>query len=120
MILVDTSVWVEHLRRRSAGLAGLLDQGLVACHPFVIGELALGALKDRTGLLGLLAKLPAARIVRHEDALAMVQRRALFERGIGWVDVHLVASALVDRWPLWTLDRRLGAVARDLKAAWEG
>ena len=69
---------------------------------------------------GLLAKLPAARIVRHEDALALVQRRALFERGIGWVDVHLAASALVDRWPLWTLDRRLGAVARDLKAAWEG
>lgn len=119
MILVDTSVWVEHLRRRSAGLAGLLDQGQVACHPFVIGEIALGTLKHRTEVLDLLAELPAARVVRHEDAIALVEQRALSGSGIGWVDVHLVASALVERWPLWTFDRRLGVVARELKAAWE-
>lgn len=120
MILVDTSVWVEHLRRRGSGLAGLLDQGQVACHSFVIGEIALGTLKNRTEILGLLAELPAVRVVRHEEAIALAGRRAVFGRGIGWVDLHLLASALVDRLPLWTLDRRLDAVARELRAAWRG
>lgn len=100
-------------------MVGLLDQGRVACHPFVIGEIALGTLKNRTQILGLLAELPAARVVRHEEAIALVGQRALAGRGIGWVDLHLVASALVDRWPLWTLDRRLVVVARELGAAWE-
>ena len=116
MILVDTSVWVEHLRRRNPGLTLLLNQGQVACHPFVIGEIALGTLKNRTEILDLLAELPLARVVRHEDALALVGRRALFGRGIGWVDVHLFASALVERLPLWTLDRRLAVIAREAQA----
>jgi len=119
VILVDTSVWVDHLRRRSARLTDLLDQGQVAGHPFVIGEIALGRLKHRAEVLDLLAELPVARLVRHEDALALVRQRELFGRGLGWVDVHLLASALVERLPLWTLDRRLGIVARDLGAAWE-
>ena len=118
MILVDTSVWVEHLRRRSASLVGLLDRGQVACHPFVIGEIALGTLKNRAEILDLLSELPSARVVRHEDALALIDARALSGSGVGWVDVHLAASALVERWPLWTLDRRLDAVVRTLNAAW--
>jgi predicted nucleic acid-binding protein len=120
VILVDTSVWVEHLRRGNARLAGLLDQGQVACHPFVIGELMLGTFKNRTEVLDLLAELPAAQVVRHEDALTLVTQRALFGKGLGWVDVHLVSSALVERVPFWTLDRRLAAVARALNAGWEG
>ena len=120
MILVDTSVWVEHLRRGSARLAGLLEQGQVVCHPFVIGEIALGTLKNRTEILDLLAELPAAQVVSHAEAIALVEQRALSGRGIGWVDVHLVASALVERLPLWTFDRRLGAVARALNAWWDG
>ncbi len=119
MILVDTSVWVEHLRQRNGRLSDLLDQGQVACHPFVIGEIALGTLRNRTEVLGLLAELPAARVVRHEDALAMVDARTLSGIGVGWVDVHLAASSLVERWPLWTLDRRLTVVARRLDTAWD-
>jgi predicted nucleic acid-binding protein len=119
VILVDTSVWIEHLRRRSSVLAGLLGQGQVACHPFVIGEIALGTLKNRTEILALLADLPMTKVVRQEDALALVARRELSGTGIGWVDLHLAASALVERLPLWTLDRRLAVVAHRLGAAWE-
>jgi predicted nucleic acid-binding protein len=117
VILVDTSVWVDHLRRRNSRLAGLLDQGQVGCHPFVIGELALGGLKHRARVLDLLTELPIARTLGHQEVLAMVEERALPGSGIGWVDAHLLASALVERWPLWTLDRRLDAAARRLGTA---
>jgi hypothetical protein len=120
VILADTSVWVEHLRGRSARLGGLLEQGQIVSHPFVFGEIALGVLNNRIEILNLLAELPAVRIVPHEEAIALVDRRGLAGSGIGWVDVHLVASALVERVPLWTLDRRLGVVARELDAAWDG
>ena len=119
MILVDTSVWVQHLRRGDARLAGLLHEGQVASHAFVIGELALGSLTRRRRVLDFLAELPSARTVRHEDAFDLIERRDLSGRGIGWVDVHLLASALVEHMSLWTLDRRLGAVARELEIAWE-
>jgi predicted nucleic acid-binding protein len=119
VILVDSSVWVDHLRRRHAGLAGLLDQGLVVIHPFIVGEIALGLLKNRAEILDLLTELPSAPMVRHEDALAVVERRGLAGAGIGWVDAHLLASALVGGIPLWTLDRRLETVARAIGASWE-
>jgi predicted nucleic acid-binding protein len=92
VILVDSSVWVEHLRRRHSGLCGLLDEGRVAIHPFVVGEIALGMLKNRAEILELLAELPLAPVVRHEDALAVVERRGLAGAGIGWVDAHLLAA----------------------------
>lgn len=120
MILVDTSVWIDHLRRRTPGLARQLEQGQVACHPFVIGELALGSLKNRHEVLGLLAELPAARTVAHEEAMTLVDARGLSGSGLGWVDVHLLASSLVEGWPLWTVDRRLAAVAEGLGVAWTG
>jgi predicted nucleic acid-binding protein len=120
LILVDTSIWIDHLRRRHARLAALLDAGRVMVHPFVIGEIALGALRRRDEVLGLLAELPAARVARHEDVLAVVERRGLAGAGIGWVDAHLLASALVEHLPLWTLDRRLVAVSRKLGVAWDG
>lgn len=120
MILADSSVWVDHLRRRHAGLVARLDEGDIGCHPFVIGEVGLGSLAHRAEILSLMAALPAARVVRHEEAVALVARERLHGAGIGWVDVHLLASALVERWSRWTLDRRLAVVARDLSVAWDG
>jgi predicted nucleic acid-binding protein len=118
MILVDTSVWIEHLRRRHGGLAKLLEQGQVVVHPFVIGEIALGVLKQRNDVLGLLSELPAASVARHDEVIELVGRHRLAGAGIGWVDMHLLASTLLDRRPLWTLDRRLSAVAQRLGSAW--
>lgn len=112
MILADTSVWVDHLRRRHATLARHLERGEIVCHPFVIGEISLGSLWQRDEVLGLLAELPTASVVPHGEVRALVERRALAGQGIGWVDAHLIASALVDGVGLWTLDRRLAAVAR--------
>lgn len=115
MILVDTSVWVEHLRLGSPALAEALEEGLVINHPFVAGELACGNLANREEVLSLLRSLPQAPLVSDAEALMFIESRALMGRGIGYINVHLLASAAlhVDA-QLWTLDRRLHAVARDL------
>jgi predicted nucleic acid-binding protein len=120
VILVDTSVWVEHLRRRNSTLANVLGRGEAACHPFVIGELSLGWMRKRAEILALLSDLPATTPVRHEEAMALVEQRDLSGTGLGWVDVHLLASALVEGWTLWSLDKRLQRAARSLGAAWDG
>ncbi len=117
MTLVDTSVWVEHLRRHDASLAAELERGAVACHPFVRGELALGLIGRRQELLALLAELPQAAVVDDDEAMAFVDTHKLAGAGVGWVDVHLLASALLSGLPLWTRDRRLRAVAMRLGAA---
>jgi len=114
MTLVDSSVWIEHLRGRTSGLGALLGRGDVGCHPFVIGELALGSLRNRSEILELLSELPSAHQLRHEEAIAFVEQRRLAGRGLGWIDVHLVASALLEGWSLWTIDRRFAEVAREL------
>jgi predicted nucleic acid-binding protein len=115
VILVDTSIWVNHLRRHDAVLAAHLEAGEVLCHPYVIGEIGLGLLKQRQTVLELLAALPSATVVSHEEAMTFVEQRSLTGRGIGWVDIHLAASAVVSRAKLWTADRRLAAVARVLR-----
>jgi hypothetical protein len=107
MILIDTSVWVAHFRHGTPMLQDLLDAGLVFTYPFVIGELACGNLKDRTNILGDLEALPSAASATHEEVLRLVADRQLWGRGIGWVDAHLLASALLSGCPLWTLDARL-------------
>ena len=118
MILVDTSVWVDHLRRRDAALAGALEAGEVLTHPFVIGELACGHLQRRGELLGLLAALPAAPVATQAEALAYIERHALGGRGIGFLDVHLLAAtSLAGDAKLWTRDKRLAAVAASLNLA---
>ena len=117
MILVDTSVWVNHLRRGNARLAGMLEDGIVVSHPFVIGELACGTLRLRAALLSLLAELPVATIATHAEAMAFIEFRRLMGRGLGSVDVHLLAAALMDRLPLWTLDKRLDVAAKALGVA---
>lgn len=120
MILVDTSVWVEHLRSGNPTLTSELAAGRVLAHPFVIGELACGNLRNRREVLDLLGRLPSVPAATHAEALDFLERRALMGRGIGFVDVHLLASAaLAAPARLWTRDRRLAAVAVDLNLAWE-
>jgi predicted nucleic acid-binding protein len=115
-VLVDTSIWVDHLRERDARLARLLDDGLVWTHPFVIGELACGNLARRTEILELMGELPSVPVANHDEVLAFVESRRLMGRGLGWVDMHLLASAVIAAVPLWTADKNLSAVARGLGA----
>ena len=111
MILVDTSVWVDHLRRGNRHLAQLLDEGEAVCHPFVIGELACGNLRRRNEILSLLDALPAVTLARHEEVLHLVDTHRLQGRGIGWIDAHVLTSAALSRCPIWTLDRSLSVAA---------
>ena len=115
--LVDTSVWIDHLRRGNKQLAALLDEGGVCCHQFVTGELACGTLRNREELLSLLNALPAVPIAAHEEVLGFVSERQLAGRGLGWIDVHLLASALLSNCSLWTLDKTLRSAAVELKVA---
>lgn len=117
MILVDTSVWVYHLRQGDAALADTLQQGQVAMHPFVVGELACGGLRDRAELLGLLQALPALTVATYEEVLIFIEAHALMGRGLGYVDVHLLAAARLADAPLWTRDKRLASIAADMQIA---
>lgn len=115
---MDTSLWISHLRDTHRGLVEVLETGQVVCHPFVIGELACGGLKNRTAILASLQDLPRAEVVRHEEVLAFIDARRLMGRGLGYVDVHLLASALVSGTSLWTLDKRLHEAAAELNCAY--
>lgn len=112
MILVDTSVWVEHLRHGLPRLATLLQDGEVLIHPWVIGELACGNLRNRSQVLELLQGLPAATVASDAEVLLLIERDRLMGRGIGYVDAHLLASAQLSHCRMWTQDRRLAAVAQ--------
>lgn len=114
MILVDTSVWVDHLRRDEPLLRDMLGVGQVVTHPFVIGELACGNLRKREELLQLLAELPLLIVAEHEEVLHLIQARSLYGKGIGWIDAHLLASALVSHASLWTKDKCLSEIAQKL------
>jgi predicted nucleic acid-binding protein len=119
LILVDTSVWVDHLRRGDARLVALLESAAVLMHPFVVGEIACGSLADRKTVLELLRDLPIAAVAEADETLAFVERHRLWGRGIGCVDVHLLASvALTSGATLWTRDKRLRAAAQDLGCAY--
>ena len=116
MILVDTSVWVDHLRAGVPALGAALERGEILTHPFVLGELACGSLKNRGEVLRLLGDLPAAPMATDTEALDFIERRVIMGRGIGYIDVHLLASVvLAGAAQLWTRDKRLAAVAKDLK-----
>ncbi len=118
MILVDTSVWVEHLRTGEAALAALLEKGKVLTHPFVIGELALGSLSNREVVMAALTDLPSAIAAADAEVIAFIDRHALFGRGIGYVDAHLLAAArLTAGASLWTNDKRLKGVGETLGLA---
>ena len=114
-VLVDTSVWRRYFGGTASvrRLGDLLDEdGAVLVHPFVIGEMVLGGLSAQEE--SLFGRLPSAGLVRHEEVLEFVRRRRLMRRGIGWVDAHLLASALTSRATLWSTDRDLSAVAAEL------
>ena len=113
MILVDTSVWVDHLRSGLPLLANLLQEGEVLIHPWVIGEIACGNLRNRNQVLELLQGLPAAVVASDSEVLLLIERSNLMGRGIGYVDAHLLAAAKLSRSGLWTQDRRLAALAQD-------
>lgn len=118
MILIDTSIWVEHLRSGSKPLASLLDAGMVLAHPYVIGELALGHLRQRAVILAALSDLPQANIATDAEVLHFIERNALPGRGIGYIDAHLLAAVrLTPGAALWTHDRRLREVAAQLALA---
>ncbi|MFQ5738381.1 MAG: type II toxin-antitoxin system VapC family toxin [Acidobacteriota bacterium] len=115
MILVDTSVWVDHFRRDNARLRELLEEGTVLCHPFVIGELACGTLHERAGILSLLSALPGAQEAEHGEVLGFIESHKLYGKGLGWVDSHLLASALLSHCSLWTLDKSLGRIMHQVR-----
>jgi hypothetical protein len=120
MILVDTSVWVDHLYRGVPAMASLLDDETVLMHPFVIGELACGDIRSRREVLHLLATLPAAPVATDGEAMAMIERHKLMGRGLGYVDVHLLASVVLCGCRIWSRDKQLAAAAAELKVRFEG
>jgi predicted nucleic acid-binding protein len=119
MTLVDTSVWVDFLAGRpaAADLQSLLLSNEVACHPAVLGEVALGSIANRHRILGLLASLPRVPAVDDEGVMQLIAKARLNSTGIGWVDAHLLASAEREATRLWTHDRRLEKAARRLGVA---
>jgi len=114
MVLVDTSVWVLHLREGNIGLERLLNDGEVVCHPFIMGELACGNLKNRAEILSLIQALPMATQAEHEDVMQFIENYRLMGKGLGYMDVHLLASALLTEALIWTLDKKLDEVSTEL------
>jgi predicted nucleic acid-binding protein len=117
MVLADTSVWIEHFRRGNSLFADLLTEGLVLIHPFIAGELGCGNLKNRARTLADLQALPAVTVAVNSEVSQLLEDRRLWGRGLGWVDVHLLASAMVSNCRLWTLDQRLSQAAAMLGLA---
>ena len=114
MILVDTSVWIDHLRMGDPQFTALLQEAQALTHPWVIGELALGQLSRRSEILGLLSNLPQAKVATQAEVMTLVETRRLFGLGIGYVDAHLLAATLLTDASLWTRDKRLAAAAANL------
>ncbi len=121
MILVDSSVWIDHLRASDTTLTELLDRGQILTHPCVVGEIALGSLRQRAEIIRALSGLPKATLAEHDEVMAFIDRFSLFARGIGYIDVHLLASVrLTPDAVLWTRDRRLHETASELAIAYTG
>ncbi len=107
MILVDTCVWIQHFRKSPSDLTPLLEKGLVLTHPFIVGELACGSLRNRARVLEDLQTLPSAALATESEVMRLIETRRLWSSGIGWIDAHLLASALISNCEFWTLDARL-------------
>ncbi len=114
MILVDTSVWISHLRDGNNELISLLNEGDVICHPFIIGEIACGNLKNRSEIIRLLQALPEAIVAEHKEILQFIDNNELMGKGLGYIDIHLLASVLLTDARLWTFDKRLDNIARKI------
>jgi hypothetical protein len=118
MVLVDTSVWVAHLKAGKIGLDRLLNEGWIVSHPWVIGELACGKMKKRAEILGLLRALPSVAAAEEEEVMGFIRDRRLMGKGLGWIDLNLLASVVLSGARLWTLDRPLSRAARQLGLAY--
>jgi len=114
MILVDISIWIDHLRAGSPPLISLLETGMAYCHPFVIGELACGSLSNRSEILNLLQSLPQLPTATNDETLFFIEQHRLMGRGIGYNDTHLLASTAISAARLWTRDKRLKTIAEDM------
>ncbi len=114
MILIDTSVWIHHLRKSTPQLQRLLLEEQVMCHPFVIGEVACGNLKNRGEILSLMRALPKAEVAEHEEVLRFINNKSLFGVGIGLIDVHLLASTFLSKSKILTEDKKLQRIASKL------
>jgi len=119
MILVDTSIWITHLREGNKQLEELLMSAQVMCHPFIIGELACGNIKNRNGIISLLTALQLAQEVDFDEFLFFIDQNHLMRKGIGFVDIHLLASAKLAGVKLWTADKRLASAADQLNLAFK-
>ena len=118
MVLVDTSIWISHLTKGDTRLKALLGNAEVVCHPFVIGELACGNIRNRAEILSLLQALPMASVAQHDEVLQFIESRRLMGRGLGLIDVHLLASSRLTSVTLWTADKRLRAASVELNVAY--
>ena len=114
MILVDTSVWIDHLRKNDQHLKYLLLEGEVVCHSFVIGELVCGNLKNRKEIISLLQALPNTPQINFYEYLYFVEKHKLYDKSIGFIDIHLLASVKLAQVELWTFDKRLKSTAIEL------
>ncbi len=112
MVLVDTSVWIDHFRSSNEDLVALLSEGQVLTHSFIIGEIACGSARQRQEILSLLPLLPQADPASNSEVLSLIEDYELFGKGIGWVDAHLLASCLLNHCSLWTVDKSLARLGR--------
>lgn len=117
MILVDTSIWIDHFRYGDAELGKIITDDLLLCHPFVVGELALGNLRERDAVIAFLAAQREATIATYTEVMTVIDRHSIFSMGIGYTDAHVLTSTLLDgRASLWTRDKRLAAAAQKIGA----
>ncbi len=114
MVLVDTSIWISHFRKGNSHLKELLEDESVVCHPFIIGELACGGLKNRKEIISLLKALPQAQTAESDEILQFIESKRLFSAGLGFIDIHLLASSLLTKVFLWTADKPLQRAAAKL------
>jgi len=121
VILIDASVWIDHIRTAESVISELVNARKVLCHPFVIGEVGTGQFRNRRLFLSDLEKLRAAELANDDEVMALIERHGLFGRGIGYIDAHLLASAfLTPEAKLWTRDKRLREAAKEMELAAEG
>ena len=114
MVLVDTSVWIDHFHKTNIHLTGLLAEGFVFIHPFIIGELACGNIKNREEILILLQSLPQIKITDHNEIIYFIKKNKLYGKGLGYIDIHLLASCIIDNAKLYTRDKKLINIAKEL------
>jgi predicted nucleic acid-binding protein len=115
MVLVDTSVWIDFLRKGDPLLSDLLTEGEVLTHPHIIGELRLGNIPKRKSFLGLIENLPVSTQATDDEVTYMIEENKLYGKGIGYIDAHILAASIMSSTPLWTLDKRLDALSKKLK-----